>query len=83
MADGELTLNLDADTARRLKAAADAAGVPVSDYARDLIADGLGHDWSESLRRLEAYDRTGEHMSLEEGLTFFQDELEKRLAAKT
>ncbi|HEY3696740.1 hypothetical protein [Phenylobacterium sp.] len=82
MAEGELTLKLDNETARRLQEAADAAGVPVGDYAADLIADSLSDDWGEDFRRLAEYDRTGEFMSVEEGVTFFRDELEKRLAER-
>lgn len=83
MADGELTLKLDDDTARRLQAAADAAGRPVGDYAAALIAEGLPDTgWSESLRRLEEYDRTGEHITVEEALAHFDNELEARLAAR-
>lgn len=82
MADGELTLKLDDETARRLQEAADAAGRPVADYAAGLISEGLEDDadWAESLRRLEEYDRTGESVPLEEAMAVFHDELEKRLA---
>ena len=80
MADGELTLKLDDDTARRLKAAADAAGRSVDEYARALIADGLDDRWSESLRRLEEYDQTGESLSVQEALEHFDNTLQGRLA---
>ncbi|WP_340644041.1 hypothetical protein [Phenylobacterium sp.] len=80
MADGELTLKLDDDTVRRLKAAADAAGRAVEDYAQTLIADGLDDRWSESLRRLEEYDRTGESLSVQEALEHFDNRLRDRLA---
>ena len=82
MADGELTLRLDDETARRLQAAAEAAGRSVDDYASGLIAAGLEEGWAEDLRRLEEYDRTGEYISLEEGLTFFRNAVEERLAAR-
>jgi hypothetical protein len=81
MADGELTLKLDDETAHRLRDAAEAAGLPVGEYAAGLIAEGLeGEDWAEDHRRLDAYRRTGEHIPLEEGLAFFSDEVERRLA---
>ncbi|MBP6546015.1 MAG: hypothetical protein KA220_04800 [Phenylobacterium sp.] len=80
MADGELTLKLDHDTARRLKAAADAAGQAVEDYAQALIADRLDDRWSESVRRLEEYDRTGESLSVQEALEHFDNTLQDRLA---
>jgi predicted transcriptional regulator len=82
MADGELTLKLDDETARRLQAAADAAGVPVGDYAADLIAGSLGEDWTEALARLEEYDRTGEYVSLETALLHFRTEVESGLASR-
>ncbi|MBR7620667.1 hypothetical protein JKL49_14840 [Phenylobacterium sp. 20VBR1] len=80
MADGELTLKLDDDTARRLKAAADAAGQAVEDYAQALITDRLDDRWSESVRRLEEYDRTGESLSVQEALDHFDTSLQDRLA---
>lgn len=83
MADGELTLTLDDETARRLRAAAEAAGVAVEAYAAELITGGLEEDWAEDLRRLEEYDRTGEYVSLEEASAFFRDALEERLAGRT
>jgi plasmid stability protein len=82
MADGELVLKLDDETARRLEAAAASAGQSVAAYATDLIAHGLADDWAEDLRRFEEYDRTGEYISLEEGLTFFRDAVEERLAGR-
>jgi predicted DNA-binding protein len=82
MADGELVLKLDDETARRLKAAADSAGQSVAVYAADLITHGLIVDWAEDLRRFEEYDRTGEYISLEEGLTYFRDAVEERLTSR-
>jgi predicted DNA-binding protein len=86
MADGDLTLKLDDETARRLEAAAETAGRSVAELAAEFISSGLSDwdaaDWAEDRRRLEAYDRTCEYVSLEEGLSFFQDELDKRLAAR-
>jgi predicted transcriptional regulator len=82
MADGELTLKLDDETARRLQAAADAAGRPVADYAAGLIANGLEDRWAESLRRLAEYDRTGESISVEEALAHFDDEVRAQVADK-
>lgn len=83
MADGELTLKLDDETARRLREAADAAGLSVDDYVQDLIRDGLDHgDWDEDVRIADESERTGEYVSLEEGLRQFEDDLEARLAAK-
>lgn len=76
MADGELTLKLDDDTARRLQAAADAAGVPVGAYAAELIAGGLpDDDWAEDRRIVEDHRVTGESYSVEEAMAHFHAEL--------
>lgn len=77
MADGELTLKLDDDTARRLQEAADAAGRPVADYAAELIVGGLD-DWTEDVRIAEAYDRDGVSYSIEEGLAVFDAAVKRR-----
>lgn len=83
MADGSLTLTLDDETARRLQAAAEAAGLPVADYAVDLISEGLGgSDWSEALGRLEAYHRTGDSVPLDTALETFDRALQDRLAGR-
>jgi predicted transcriptional regulator len=84
MADGELTLKLDDETARRLQEAADAAGRPLNDYVADLITDHLAtdDDWAEDVRIAEACERTGEYVSVEEALHKFRDDLEVRLASK-
>jgi len=83
MADGELILKLDDETARRLRDAADAAGRPVSDYAASLIADQLlEHGWAEALDRLAEYDRTGESISVEEALQHFDATLRDRQPAR-
>lgn len=68
MADGELTLKLDDETARRLQAAA------------ELIAGGLD-DWAEDVRIAEAYDRDGVSYSLEEGLVVFDAAVKRRFDA--
>lgn len=80
MADGELILKLDDDTARRLKAAADAAGRPVADYAAGLISEGLEDGWAETRRRLAEFDRTGESLSVQEALEHFDHSLRDRQA---
>ena len=80
MADGELILKLDDDTARRLQAAADAAGRSVADYAANLISESLDDGWSESRRRLEEFDRTGESLSVQEALEHFDRTLQDRRA---
>jgi predicted DNA-binding protein len=85
MADGELTLKLDDETARRLQAAADAAGRPVGDYAAELIAEGLpldDDDWAEDVRIAEEVDRTGISYSVEEAMAVFDVAVERELARR-
>ncbi len=65
MADG-FRIDVDPETAERLKAAA-AAGVPPADYARELLHTALDDEWSESLRRLADYDRDGVAYDAEPG----------------
>jgi hypothetical protein len=79
MADGELTLKLDDETARRLRAAAQSAGVAVEDYAADIIAHRFDGDWGEDQRIAAEYDRTGVSYSLEEGLAVFDAAVRRRL----
>lgn len=83
MADGELILKLDDETARRLQEAADAAGRSVGDYVQALIREDLDDDdWAEDERIAEEYDRTGVSYSVEEGLAAFDAAVSRRLAPK-
>jgi hypothetical protein len=83
MADGELRLTLDDDKLRRLKAAAEAAGLPIEAYALNILVVGLEEDrWAESRRRLAEYDRTGISFSVEEGLAAFDAAVEARFPPK-
>ena len=60
MADGEILVRLDGETARRLDTIARAAGRPVGAYVADLIADRLDEDrFAEAHAALEEYERTG------------------------
>ena len=80
MADGELTVKVDAETAQRLEALAEAAGQSVGDYVRDLIVDSLPDDGlADDLAALAEYDRTGVSYSVEEAVTHFRNELHKRV----
>ena len=81
MADG-FTLEIDADLAERLKAAAEAAGESVEVFARSIIQHGLEDDWAEDFRRLAEYEATGEWVSIDEAFGEARAELEKRLAAR-
>ncbi len=76
--DGGLTVELDATLAERVKAAAEAAGRPVMDYAVSLIADGLSGDWAEDDARFAEYEQTGISVSAEEALTRMREALVKR-----
>jgi len=76
MADGEITVKLDADTERRLRAAASAAGRPVDDYLRDLIADDLSFDWAESESIAAETNRAGAWRTAEEAVAHFRSALQ-------
>jgi plasmid stability protein len=84
MADGELTLQLDEETAERLKVAAAAVGSTVEDYARDLIARRLEaeDDWAEDERILQEMDRTNVSYSVAEGMAAFDGAMKTYLANK-
>jgi len=83
MADGDLTLKLDDETQRRLGEAAEAAGMSVEAYALSVLVDELGGDpLSVSRTRLTQYRRTGESISVEEAMTYFDQEMEIALARK-
>jgi predicted DNA-binding protein len=80
MADGELTVKVDAETAQRLEALAEAAGQSVAEYVRDLIVDSLPEDdWAEDIAALEEYDRTGVSYSVEEGMAVFDAAMKAHL----
>jgi hypothetical protein len=83
MADGELTLKLDDETARRLQAAADAAGLPVDSYAAELLSGVLTpEDWTEDFERAAEYDRTGESLSVQEWAAAFRGAVEDEVAKR-
>jgi predicted transcriptional regulator len=85
MADGELTLKLDDETARRLREAADAAGRPIADYAADLLArnfEQFDAEWDEAYEALAEFDRTGESVPLDEALARARAVLDGQLARR-
>lgn len=84
MADGEITVKLDEAAAKRLQAAAEAAGQPVDQFAAELIAEFLLPDdgLEEDLKILEEYDRTGVSYSVEEGLAVFDAAMARRFEPK-
>ena len=80
MADGELTITIDAALAERLRAAAEAAGESVDVYVRhalETISDDPV-DWAEDVRVAEAYDGDGVSFSVEEGLAVFDAAVKRR-----
>jgi predicted transcriptional regulator len=81
MADGEILVKLDDETARRLDAVARAAGQPVGVYVADLIADRLGEDrFAEAHAALEEYDRTGVGYDAELEMAEFVSRVSARLS---
>ena len=83
MADGELRLMLDDETRQRLVSAAAAAGMSPETYALGVLTDELGADaLSISRARLAEYRRSGESISIDEAMAFFDQELEAALARK-
>jgi len=82
MADGGLNLSIDNDLAKRLRAAADAAGESVQDYAINALKAATDDGWAETHASLAEYDRTGEYIDADVALANFRAELERRLAAR-
>lgn len=80
MADGEIKVTLDVQTERRLKAAADAAGLTVDAYARSLIVEGLDDDaWQIDERIADEAERTGASHSVQEAMAYFRAELHSQV----
>jgi hypothetical protein len=82
MADGGLKFELDEALSARVRAAADAVGRPVEDFATNLIAYGLDDDWAESYARFAEYERTGESVDVEVALAAFHERLAERFRSK-
>jgi predicted transcriptional regulator len=70
MADGDLTLKLDDETARRLEAAAETAGRSVAELAAEFISSGLSDwdaaDWAEVDRICDETIVRGDGVSIDE-----------------
>jgi hypothetical protein len=79
MADGDFKLELSEELGRRLKAAAEAAGLSAQAFASALIAQGLGDAWAEANASLADYDRTGDYVDAREALASARTELVARL----
>jgi hypothetical protein len=84
MADGEMTLKLDAASLSALDAEAKAIGLAPDDYARLLLQDalGIGDRWAISEARLEEYDRTGEAIPIEEAFDMLRKMVAERRARR-
>ena len=94
MADG-LDIHLNEDQARRLKAAAEAAGVEPTAYALKALEGVIGDisitgvseypaAWvAEDAERWAEYERTGVTIPLEDALQDFHANLARRLAEKS
>ena len=82
MADGELRLNLNDETVRRLQIAAEASGQSVDGFVADLISDRLDVDkFSEALIALEEYDRNGESYDAASEMAAFKSRVAVRTSA--
>jgi hypothetical protein len=82
MADG-FHIDVDGERAAKLKAAADAAGMTLVDYAMEALDRAIeADDWAEDLAALEDYDRTGEFVPLEAALEEFNAALQATLAER-
>ena len=93
MAEG-FDIHLNEDQARRLKAAAEAAGVEPTAYALQLMDGVIGEisiagvsehpaAWvAEDEERWAEYERTGVTVPLEDALRDFHENLARRLAEK-
>lgn len=79
MADGEITLKLDAETERRLRAVADARGRSVEDYLRELIVDDLTEDWAEDERIAGVADQSDAWRPAEVAVSYFRSALHERV----
>jgi predicted transcriptional regulator len=77
MADGEITLKLDNDTAAKLAAVAKQAGAEPEDWASQALAHALDDEhWAEARRRLEEFDAgDGATLSVDEYFAEFRRKL--------
>jgi hypothetical protein len=76
MAEG-FDVHLNEQLARRLKAAAKAAGMDPAAYAHQLLDVAVEDDFAEDDRRWAEYQRTGETVSVEEAFAAFDAEVKR------
>jgi hypothetical protein len=72
MADGELKLSIDEALAERLRAAADAAGESVQDYAINALRAAADDDWAEDYARVAEYEATGRSIPADQAMAEFR-----------
>jgi uncharacterized protein (DUF1778 family) len=82
MADGGLNLTIDDALAQRLRAAADAAGESVQDYAINALKAAADDGWDEAVARLAEYRRTGRYLDADEAMKGFREAVRERLRAR-
>lgn len=78
MADGDVTVTLDSETARRVQIIAAAVGRSVQGYVAELIADRFD-SLAEAEAAFEEYERTGESVDAKAALSEFQDRVAARI----
>lgn len=79
MADG-FDIHLNEEQARRLKAAADAAGLDAQAFALQVLDQAV--EDGEEARRWAEYQRTGISIPAEEAMAEFRRVLSEKLAAR-
>lgn len=77
MADG-FDIHLDEEQARRLRQAAEAAGVDVRAFAMQVLDLALEDDWAEDFRRAAEYEETGESLGAEQWMLGLQESVRAR-----
>lgn len=80
MADGNLTLKLDAYTSAKIEARAKSLGLDAEALLREMIGRMVGDDTVVARPSTVAGDYDGPYTELSEALTRFDAELERRLA---
>jgi hypothetical protein len=81
MADGEMTLKLDAETLAEVSQAAAAAGVSPEDWALKIVREAAADraSWAETYARLDEFDEEGgEGYTVDEAF----DELDRLVAER-
>ncbi|MDB5468513.1 MAG: hypothetical protein JWR84_73 [Caulobacter sp.] len=85
MADGEMTLKLDAETQATVAEAAAAAGETPEVWALKIVREAAADRarWAETMSRLEEIDRDGEEtLSVEEAFDEFRHVISEERARK-